>query len=233
MTNLPQERDRRPRLARHRRRARRGRLRVDRPSAHRRRVRPPGRPVRRRPAVPLHRRHGAPTASDRASTATSTIRCPSRWSRSPRRCAGRTCCRLPASSEPAARTRSAVARSTRRVARRLPRAPASAATDAAPPQLRAGRLERPAPRSVRRPGVPAAGRGRPRSTRADYTGGEFVVVEQRPRPSRATATVIPRWPRRRLHHPRPTGPIQPRLVGGSDAPRSEHGAVRAAAVRSG
>ena len=40
----------------------------------------------------------------------------------------------------------------------------------------------------------------------DYTGGEFVVVEQRPRAqSRATATTIRQGHGARLHHPRPTG----------------------------
>ena len=63
--------------------------------------------------------------------------------------------------------------------------------------------------------------------RADYTGGEFVVVEQRPRAqSRATATAIPRghglvFTTRDRPVARPTG-----LEQGADAPRRQRGPVR-------
>ena len=64
----------------------------------------------------------------------------------------------------------------------------------------------------------------------DYTGGEFVVVEQRPRAqSRATVTTIPRGSRGRLHDPRPAGAHQARMVGSADAPRRQHRAHRPAA----
>ena len=54
------------------------------------------------------------------------------------------------------------------------------------------RLERAAPRPVRRPGVPAAGGDQPERPGADHTGGEFLLVEQRPRAqSRGTAVLIP------------------------------------------
>lgn len=80
----------------------------------------------------------------------------------------------------------------RGVAGDVPRGgPDEADTDSA--ALRAGRLERAAPRPVRRPGVPAAGRDRPDEPGADYTGGEFLMVEQRARAqSRGTATLLPR-----------------------------------------
>ena len=61
----------------------------------------------------------------------------------------------------------------------------------------------------------------------DFTGGEFVVVEQRPRAqSRATATADPGRSRARVHHPRPPDPNHARLVERADAPRSEHRAQR-------
>src|SRR5919106_1386176 len=49
---------------------------------------------------------------------------------------------------------------------------------------------------------------------ADYTGGEFVVVEPRPRAG--------------VHHPRPPGAHPARLVQQRHAPQREHGALRAA-----
>ena len=63
----------------------------------------------------------------------------------------------------------------------------------------------------------------------DYTGGEFVVVEQRPRAqSRATATTIPRWPRVGVHHAGSTDPDAARLVERSDASQRQRRSLRAA-----
>ena len=46
----------------------------------------------------------------------------------------------------------------------------------------------------------------------DYTGGEFVVVEQRPRAqSRATTRTIPQGHGHRVHHPRPADQVRPWL----------------------
>ena len=64
----------------------------------------------------------------------------------------------------------------------------------------------------------------------DYTGGEFVVVEQRPHAqSRATANDDPAGPRARVHDPRPAGPRPAGLEPGADAPRREHRPVGPAA----
>ncbi len=47
----------------------------------------------------------------------------------------------------------------------------------------------------------------------DYTGGEFLLVEQRPRAqSRGTATVLEQGRRPDLHHPRPSASHRARLV---------------------
>ena len=47
----------------------------------------------------------------------------------------------------------------------------------------------------------------------DHTGGEFLLVEQRPRAqSRGTATLLPARPRVRVHHPRAAGAIGTGLV---------------------
>ena len=64
---------------------------------------------------------------------------------------------------------------------RLPRSRSDAA-DAAAAAVRRGRLQLPPPGPVRRARVPAAG-GHParRARRRDFTGGEFVLTEQRPR----------------------------------------------------
>ena len=67
----------------------------------------------------------------------------------------------------------------------------------------------------------------------DFTGGEFVVVEQRPRAqSRATVDRDPAGPRARVHDPRPADPDAARLVGRADAPRRQHRALAAAATPS-
>ena len=65
----------------------------------------------------------------------------------------------------------------------------------------------------------------------DYTGGEFVVVEQRPRAqSRATTLTIPRGHGIVVHHPRPPDRVTARLGRGPDASRRQHGAQRASAT---
>ena len=54
----------------------------------------------------------------------------------------------------------------------------------------------------------------------DYTGGEFLLVEQRFRAqSRGTATQLPQRTWLRLHHPRSAGALGPGLVGCTGAPR--------------
>ena len=78
----------------------------------------------------------------------------------------------------------------------------TAATHAAAAPLRPRRLEHAASRPLRRPRVPAPSGVRPGLPDVDYTGGEFVVVEQRPRAqSRATVTVDPAGPRRSCSRP--------------------------------
>ena len=162
-------------------------MRCHRRASQLRRVPVSRRPVRRR-AVPLDRSTWPATASARASTATSPIRCPS----GRRRTASRVLA-APAADRPG-RGPTELGRPAPwpddfdewldAMPRRRPDPP-----DAADAALRAGRLERAAPRPLRRSRVPAAGGDRPRPPGDDYTGGEFVVVEQRPRAqSRATAT---------------------------------------------
>ena len=57
----------------------------------------------------------------------------------------------------------------------------------------------------------------------DHTGGEFLLVEQRPRAqSRGTVHPHPPRPRPRLHHPRPPRPLNPRLVRLPRPPRRLH-----------
>ncbi len=122
-----------------------------------------------------------------------------------------------------------VARVAGRVAGHLPPGRPEQAHPAAAP-LRARRLERPAPRPVRRQGVPAAGRDQPRTIPgADHDGGEFLLVEQRPRAqSRGSARPVAAGPRAGLHHPRPPGALGPRLVGGAGPARRLGDPVRAA-----
>ena len=62
----------------------------------------------------------------------------------------------------------------------------------------------------------------------DYTGGEFVVVEQRPRAQSARVDDDDRaWPWARVHHTRPSDPNQPWLVPSTGTPRRQHRARRA------
>ncbi len=50
----------------------------------------------------------------------------------------------------------------------------------------------------------------------DHTGGEFLLLEQRPRAqSRGTATLLPHGHGYRLHHPRATGEVGEGMVGGA------------------
>ena len=110
-----------------------------------------------------------------------------------RRCARRSIHRSPAS--PTAGTRRwAWRRATRTSTRRSSSAAIAAGqtrADAAAPAVRRGRLQLPAPGSLRRARVPAAGRLSCSPSRAsDFTGGEFVLTEQRPR-MQSRAEVVP------------------------------------------
>ena len=65
---------------------------------------------------------------------------------------------------------------------------------------------------------------------SDHTGGEFLLVEQRPRAqSRGTATTIPHGHGSGVHHPRPPGPLGARLVGLAGPARCLHDPLRPAA----
>ena len=61
----------------------------------------------------------------------------------------------------------------------------------------------------------------------DHTGGEFLLMEQRPRAqSRATATVLQQGHGADLHHPRPSGGVQARLVDRAGAARRQRCTLR-------
>jgi hypothetical protein len=62
----------------------------------------------------------------------------------------------------------------------LPRGGADSA-DASDPALRGGRLQRPAPGRLRRGRLPLPGSYGPQPPREDYTGGESLLMTQRPR----------------------------------------------------
>ena len=138
---------------------------------------------------------------------------------------GRICCRSLATGRARAAART-VARRLGGMARAVPRR-RSDAPDAAAAPLRARRLERSAPRPLRRSRLPVAGRHRSRRSGVDYTGGEFVVVEQRPR-AQSRGTVDADRPRAGigLHHPRPARAVLARLVGGTGAPRGQRASLR-------
>ena len=60
-----------------------------------------------------------------------------------------------------------------------------------------------------------------------HTGGEFLLVEQRPRAqSRGTVTTLPRRTRLHLHHQGTAGPLDPGMVGRPGPPRGVHRPVR-------
>ena len=151
-----------------------------------------GRPLPGRAPLPEHGRHGAAIASARASTATSPA------AAAARRRAARA--RLPRASRPIAnRWAEALGDAERfppeldalpRALRRAGPAPA----DAAPPALHGRRLQLPAPGPVRRGRLPAPADGRcSAAPGADFTGGEFLLVEQRPRAqSRGEAIALER-----------------------------------------
>ena len=67
----------------------------------------------------------------------------------------------------------------------------------------------------------------------DYTGGEFLLVEQRPR-AQSTGDVdhAPAPPGPGVHHPGPAAPNPARLVGRPRAPRRVGGALRDSATPS-
>ena len=67
----------------------------------------------------------------------------------------------------------------------------------------------------------------------DHTGGEFLLVEQRPRAqSRGTATLHPARARAGLHHPRPAGAVAAGLVGRAGAARRVGRSAPASGTRS-
>ena len=220
---------RRARLDRDRRRARRPRLCPDRgrcsiPSECRR----AGRALRRRRSGSAPRSTWRATASARGSTATSTIPLPDDRGRA----AGRVLA-APAAHRPGV---GRAARPARTLARRPRRPGSTSATDAGqtrptPLLLRYGpgdwnALHRDLYGDLVFPLQVVVGLDRPGD---DYTGGELVVVEQRPRAqSRATATILGQG--RVLVFTTRDRPVQgaARLVGVADASRRERGAGRAA-----
>ena len=166
------------------------------------------------------------TASARASTGTSPTRCrPS--SPSCARRSGRTCCRSPGTGPTRAGQPAPWPDDARRLARHVPR------RRAAPADAAAAALRRRATGTPCTATSTATSCSRCRSSigldepGVDYEGGEFVVVEQRPRAqSRATATTIGQRRGARVHDARPAGALGARLGGGADAPRREHRARR-------
>ena len=176
------------------------------PAAHQGRGREDPRALSRRPPVPLDDRHAADTGSARASTATSSSRIPSRSKRSRRRCT-RGCCRSPGTGG-------------RKLGRTTPwpddlddwldMCHEAGQKKSTAILLKYGKGDWNALHrdlygdlvfplqvviNLSEPGV-------------DHTGGEFLLVEQRPRAqSRGTSTLLPLRPRLRLHHPRAAGAI--------------------------
>ena len=217
------------RLGRNRDRARCARLRRHRRAAvARTNARRSPRSMRRR-GVPQPGGHGAARLRPRR-VQVFRLSAAARWSR---RCARRSTRRSPRS--PTAGTKRSA--STTRypaehadVPRALPRRRADAA-DAAAAAIRRRRLQLPAPGPLRRARVSAA--GRPCCCRApgdDFTGGEFVLTEQRPR-MQSRAEVVPLaqgeaviFP---VHH-RP-GAGHARHLPRQHAPRREPRALRARA----
>ena len=113
----------------------------------------------------------------RGSTGTSPIRSPS-WSRLRTRLYPHSCRSPIAGTSAWAATRFPAEHA--RLSRALPRrGPASA--DAAAAALRGGRLQLPAPGPLRRARLSAAGGGAAVQPGDDFSGGEFVLTEQRPR----------------------------------------------------
>ena len=119
------------------------------------------------------------------------------------------------------------------VRERLPGRPARARAPLRPPRpdaahaaaapLRQGRLQLPAPGSLRQGRVPApAHRSCSSEPEPDFTGGEFVLVEQRPR-AQSAAQSVPLAPRGGgdLHHALPARPRRARLVPRGAAARGE------------
>ena len=158
MSTQPRTR-RRDRMVDGRGRARRPRDRGDRPDARRRRVPRLIDALRRQPTVPVDDRHGPPPFRSKASTGTSTS--PARAIVAELRAAFWPHL-LPIARELGRRRGQPLRGPTlRRVDRPMPRGRA-VATDAVDAALRTGRLERAAPRPLRRPGLPAAGRDRSR-----------------------------------------------------------------------
>ena len=90
-----------------------------------------------------------------------------------------------------------------------------------------GRLERAAPRPLRRAGVPAAGGDRARPSPASTTrAASSSSSSNGPRPVPRHRHRAAAGARVRVHHQRPAGAVGARLVGRADAARGEHGAQR-------
>ena len=121
----------------------------------------------------------------------------------------------------AAAARRTLSRSSTRAARALPRR-RPGAPDAPDPPLRRRRLERAAPGPLRRGLLPLPGADRPLEPGVDFEGGEFVLVEQRPRaqsrahviePAQGAFVIFPTH-----HRPNPGNRLPP----GRPPPRGEH-----------
>ena len=93
----------------------------------------------------------------------------------------------------------------------LPRATRRSDDPPAHAALRTERLERPAPRPLRRSRVPTPVVIGLDCPERDYTGGEFVVVEQRPRPVTSDGAHDPSRTRHRVHHPGSTDQVCARM----------------------
>src|SRR5581483_8794732 len=133
-------------------------------------VQGPREPLRRRRALPEPDRHGAGSASGRGTTGTSRPPC-RRW---PRRCA--------ATPRAPDRHRRPLAGGARGAGAVPAAAGGPAQAGPAPPPLRGGRLQLPPPRPLRRGRLPLPARRLPEpGGGGDYTGGGFLLVEQRPR----------------------------------------------------
>jgi len=101
-----------------------------------------------------------------------------------------------------------------------PRGPDEA--DAAPAEVRDRRLQLPAPGSLRRRRVSSADHLRPEPPRLDYTGGDFLLVEQQPRRQSRGESIRPGAGRAHpLHHARSPGVQRPRLLPRRDAARRQ------------
>ena len=142
--------------------------------------------------------------------------------------AGRTCCRSPATGRTRLGRPAPWPDDLDDWLDAVPRRRADPA-DAAPAALRAGRLERAAPRPLRRSRVPAAGRRRARRTRRSTTpaASSSWSSSDRGRSRGRRRSPIGHGHARGVHHPRPTGPLGAGLVGRIDAPRRQHRALGA------